>query len=491
MEAREPEYLRNLVRELCALPSESEWVELKGNNSNPEIIGKNISALSNGAALHGRPFGYVVWGVENGTHDIVGTEFSLEPKGKGPQEPRIRASISDNCDFQFHQIDIDDRKVVILEINPTRQFPVRYKREAFIRIGSATKPLKDVPQVEARLWRVLDQNNFEDGIADANLSDQHVLTLLDCSAYFSLIGSPLPDGTRNILQAMSAERLIRRSDAGGWDVTNLAAILLANDLSPFPRLWRKTLRVIQYDGVDRSRTLREWECKRGYGVEFEHIVEYVMALVPSNEILTNALNQSVPMFPVEAIRELVANVLIHQDFTITRAGPMVEMFIDRIELTNPGEPLVETDRWVDHPPRSRNDRLASLMRRFGFCEERGLGIDRVIYNVEEARLPGPRFEIPGGSTKSVLFAHKPLNAMDKEERVRACYWHACLRSATHQPTNNRSIRERFGIPAGLPAKATRLLNEAVKEGRLVIADPSVGNKSRTHLPSWAASTDDS
>ena len=263
--------------------------------------------------------------------------------------------------------------------------------------------------------------------------------------------------------------------------------LLANALSPFPRLWRKTLRVIQYEGVDKSRTLREWECKRGYGVEFEHIVEYVMALVPSNEILTNALNQSVPMFPVEAVRELVANALIHQDFTITGAGPMVEIFIDRIELTNPGEPLVETDRWVDHPPRSRNDRLASLMRRFGFCEERGLGIDRVIYTVEEAQLPAPRFENPGGFTKSVLFAHKPLNAMDKEERVRACYWHACLRYVNSQITNNSSIRERFGIAERNAAQATRLLNDAVAAGALVIRDPAAGNRIRQYLPNWASS----
>ena len=122
--------------------------------------------------------------------------------------------MSDNCDFEFHTIDIDDRKVVILEINPARQFPVRYKREAFIRIGSATKPLQSVPQVEARLWQILNQNSFEEGIADANLSDQQVLMLLDCPGYFKLIGSPLPDGTRNILEAMSADRLIKRSDAG-------------------------------------------------------------------------------------------------------------------------------------------------------------------------------------------------------------------------------------------------------------------------------------
>ncbi len=71
MEPREPEYLRDLVRELRALPTETEWVEFKVNNTNPEVIGKNISALSNGAALHGRPFGYLIWGVEDSTHDII------------------------------------------------------------------------------------------------------------------------------------------------------------------------------------------------------------------------------------------------------------------------------------------------------------------------------------------------------------------------------------------------------------------------------------
>lgn len=486
MEPREPEYLRDLVRELRELPAESEWVEFKVNNTDPDTIGKNVSALSNGAALHGRSFGYLIWGVANDTHEVVGTNFTLEPKGRGPLEPRIRASISENCDFQFHSIDIDDHQVVALEINPARKFPVKFKGEAYIRVGTATKPLNNVAQIEARLWRILDQNSFEDGIADANVSSERVLELLDCPSYFRLLGMPLPDGNRNILDAMRSDGLIKRSDAGGWDITNLAAILLANDLSPFPRLWRKTLRVIQYEGTDKLRTVREWECKRGYAVEFERIIEYVMALVPSNEVLTNALNQSVPMFPADAVRELVANALIHQDFSVTGTGPMVEIFVDRIEMTNPGDPLVETDRWVDHPPRSRNDRLASLMRRFGFCEERGLGIDRVVATVEAAQLPAPRFEIPGDFTRSVLFAHKPLNAMDKDERIRACYWHACLRYVNSQITNNTSIRERFGIAKHNSAQATKLLNDAVTAGALVVRDPSVGNRIRSYLPHWAS-----
>ncbi len=87
-------------------------------------------------------------------------------------------------------------------------------------------------------------------------------------------------------------------------------------------------------------------------------------------------------YPELAIRELVANALIHQDFFISGAGPMVEIFENRIEITNPGSPLVSTARFIDTPPRSRNETLASMMRRFGICEERGSGIDKVITQVE-------------------------------------------------------------------------------------------------------------
>ena len=100
-----------------------------------------------------------------------------------------------------------------------------------------------------------------------------------------------------------------------------------------------------------------------------------------------------------AVRELVANALIHQDFSITGAGPMVEIFEGRIEVTNPGEPLVATDRFLDSPPKSRNESLASLMRRFRICEERGSGIDKVVSQIELYQLPPPLFEVPPGSTR--------------------------------------------------------------------------------------------
>src|SRR5690606_19277547 len=140
-----------------------------------------------------------------------------------------------------------------------------------------------------------------------------------------------------------------------------------------------------------------------------------------------ALRKEVPMYPDLAIRELLANALIHQDFEITGAGPMVEIFTDRLEITNRGRPLMEVDRLLDAPPKSRNEALASLMRRFGVCEERGSGIDKVVQETEIFQLPAPEFVTSEDSMRATLFAHRKFNEMDKSDRIRACYMHASLR----------------------------------------------------------------
>jgi len=189
------------------------------------------------------------------------------------------------------------------------------------------------------------------------------------------------------------------------------------------------VRVVHYKGKGRTDTLREQVDSKGYAAGFEGLIDFIMTLVPSNEVIEQALRKTVPMFPDLAVRELVANALIHQDFFITGAGPMVEIFDDRIEITNTGEPLVDTRRFVDTPPKSRNEILASLMRRFRICEERGSGIDKVVAQVELFQLPAPLplFEVPNGFTRAVLFAHRPVTRMDKADRIRACYLYACLK----------------------------------------------------------------
>jgi predicted HTH transcriptional regulator len=277
--------------------------------------------------------------------------------------------LNPKINFRFFSLELENKPVVLLEIGAAFRHPVKFKQQTFIRVGSYKKKLQDFPEKERELWRALDRIPFESGIAAEHLSADEVFKLLDYPAYFDMLELPLPDGRAAILDALGAEQLIQACPAGGWDITNLGAILLARKLNYFSALKRKALRVIQYKGKGRIESQREQMGIKGYAVGFEGIITFIMALLPSNEVIERALRRTVPMYPEIAVRELVANALIHQDFFITGAGPMVEIFDNRIEITNPGEPLVSTDRFLDTPPKSRNEALAALMRRFSICED--------------------------------------------------------------------------------------------------------------------------
>ena len=485
---RSSTYLASLLRELCALPRETEWVELKLNDAEPQAIGEYISALANAAALVGKAFAYVVWGVRETDHAPVGSAFTPHRTRVGNEELESWLShlLEPRTDFRFYSLDLDGARFVLLEIPRATHQPVRFQGQEFIRVGTYKKKLKDFPEKERALWRVFDQVPFEDGVAAERVTDDDVLRLLDYPTYFDLRELPLPANRDAIVDALASDRLIRRCDAGGWNVTNLGAILFAKHLDAFHRLQRKAVRVVQYAGTGRTEALREQVGANGYASGFEGLAGFITGLLPSNEVIEYALRKRVPMFPDIAVRELVANALIHQDFSVTGAGPMVEIFADRIEITNPGEPLVDPQRFVDSPPRSRNESMASLMRQFRICEERGSGIDMVVSQVELLQLPAPLFERPDGFTRTVLFAHKPLNDMSKADRVRACYLHACLRYVMRQAMTNTSVRERFGIRDANAAVASRLLGEAVEAGMIVVDDPAIGRRHRTYKPFWAA-----
>ena len=490
---RPSDYLVSLVRELCKLPRETEWVEFKLNNADPQKIGEYLSALANAAALNGKAFAYLVWGVEDETHRIVGTSFSpaATRKGNEPLETWLLRLLTPKIHFRFHELIVDGVTVVVLEIGRAFRHPVRFQSEEFIRIGTVKKPLKEAPDRERALWRIFDQASFEDLIAVERTSSDEVLRLLDYPAYFDLLELPLPANRDGILKALADDGLIHACEAGGWDITNLGAILFAKRLEDFRLLRRKAMRVIQYRGASRVETLKEQVGGKGYASGFAGLIDSINGQLPSNEVIGQALRKTVPKFPEPAVRELVANALIHQDFFVTGAGPMVEIFDDRIEITNPGEPLVDTQRFVDTPPKSRNDGVASLMRRFCICEERGSGIDKVVFQVELFQLPAPLFEVPQGFTRVVLFAHRPLTEMDRADRVRACYLHACLRYVTRQPMTNASVRERFGIAEKNSATASRLIREAVVTGVILPYDPHAAPKLMRYVPVWAAPNRDS
>lgn len=483
---RPAEYLISLVRELSRLTGETEWVEFKVNVRKPEEIGEYISALANSAALVGKPFAYVAWGISDQNHEVVGTSFdpSAAKVGNEALENWLLRLLEPKLHFRFFQVSVEGTSVIVLEIERAFRQPVQFRGQEYIRVGSYKKKLKDFPEKERALWRVFDQTPFEARISAEQVSDDEVLRLFDYPAYFDLLKRPLPDNRHGILDGLSGDALIQRSDAGGWNVTNLGAVLFAKRLGDFGNLGRKAVRVVQYPGNSRLEAARERVSGTGYASGFESVIGLIDGLLPSKEVIESGLRKTVASFPEPAVRELVANALIHQDFSITGTGPMVEVFEGRIEITNPGPPLVDAQRFVDSSPQSRNEALASFMRRIGICEERGTGWDNVVAQTELFQLPAPLVETGDHYTRVVLFGPRPLSSMDKSERVRAAYLHACLKYVSHEYLTNSSVRQRFGIEVRNSAKASRLIAEAIEAGVIVPDDPAAARKQMRYVPWW-------
>ena len=223
------EYLCSLANEFRKLPRETEWLEFKVNKAEPEEIGEYISALSNSAILTGKASAYMIWGIDNNTQEIVGTEFSPFSVKVGNEELEnwLLHLLSPKIHFRFHEFQVDERKLVLLEIGRASRQPVQFRNQEFVRVGSYKKKLKEFPEKERELWRIFDQIPFEHLVAAEEIGSSEVLQLLDYPAYFDLLKIPLPMSRDGILQALEADELICQTTAGQWNITNLGAILFA------------------------------------------------------------------------------------------------------------------------------------------------------------------------------------------------------------------------------------------------------------------------
>lgn len=454
--------LSQIISQLIILPKETEWIEFKQSFAKPEDIGKYISALSNSAALLKQPRAYLLWGINNDSKEIVGTTFRAEDCKQGNQSLHmwLGVKLKPVPSFDFHDIQFQGKRIVLLEITPISYRPVKFDGTAYIRVDSHTSTLDLFPEKERQLWAMSTDKLFEQEIAKDTVLEEDVLRLLDYPVYYELTGKSLPDKPE-ILNQFAKEKFISKRADGKFTITNLGALALAKDLTSFDRLARKAVRVIQYEGKNRVKTIKEQSGKRGYASGFEGLITYINDLLPVNELIEKALRKEKRMYPSLAIRELVANAIIHQDFTITGTSPMVEIFVDRLEISNPGLPLIDTLRLMDASPHSRNEMLASLMKSFGICEERGSGIDKIVTYAEVFQLPAPSFVVGQNDMKATLYAHKTLNAMGKVDKIRACYQHACLRTVSNEEMTNSSLRERFGIAPKNYAIASRIIAESV------------------------------
>lgn len=474
-----------LLEELCALPRETEYVEFKENNFNKERIGKYISSIANSAMLAGREHGYFVFGVKDASHEVVGTSVRLAEETVGEEEylhwlnKRLQPAI-----FVEHQpFDYDGKHVEILKVDPGYKQPVRFNGEAFIRITSSLHPLSHSAEREAAIWATVNRFSFEQLVLETGLGPEDIENRFNVDALINGLKEfpRSPEGRLNVLEQ---EDCIRRDLQGGYDATNLLGLAAAKDMNQWPTLERKGIRIIIYEGTNKLHAKSDRWGQIGYVASFNNALAFIMEHVNSREQFDGGIREIEYDIPFLAIREVLGNAIVHQDFTITGHGPVVEVYTDRINITNLGKPLVPTERFIDSPSRTRNNKFADLLRRVGICEERGSGIDRALTAIERQGLPAPLFQELDEMTSVTLYGPRPFADMSKEERLRACYQHACLCVELGDPMSNSSLRERFQLSSGQYPQASLVIADAKEEGLIRPLNEGQGNRNARYVPFW-------
>ncbi|MDM9383339.1 ATP-binding protein [Chlorogloeopsis sp. ULAP01] len=459
-------------------PAETECLEFKEAKQQYDTT----KLLRYCVALANEGGGYLVLGVsDKRPRRVVGSQAFLSPSDLND----IKSRIVDKLRFRVDVTELlhPDGRVLVFEV-PTRPVgqPLAFDGAYLMRAGEDLVPM--TPDVLKRIFAE-DQQDWFCQAARCDVSPDDVIALLDTQSYFELLKIPYPTTRDAVLERLQSQHLIKPT-AHGWTITNLAAILLAKKLDAFsPALARKAPRIVIYEGINKLQTREDKTDKRGYAVGFEGLVDFVHSAAPQNRFIEEVVREEVKMFPRNALRELIANALVHQDFLATGTSVMIEMYSDRIEISNPGIPPIKVERFIDEN-RSRNEQLANLMRLFHICEEKGSGIDKVVSAAEMFQLPAPDFRVGDTRTTAVLFAHQDFADMSKSDRIRACYQHCCLLYVSNQRMSNQTLRERFRLSESQAANVSYIIG-FTKEAGLIKADESESTSTRyaRYLLFWA------
>ncbi len=422
--------------------------------------------------------GYLILGVSDKSRKVVGTNAY-------PNVGEIKSHILNKLHFrvEIHELQHPDGRVLVFEV-PSRPIgqPVSLDGVYLMRAGEEL-----VPMSPDQLRRIILEKEA-DWFALPALSDvspDQIIALLDTQIYFDLLKIPYPTTQEKVLERFEKDNLIKKKN-GRWLITNLAAILLAKHLESFsPTFAGKAPRVIIYKGTDKLETHSDLIDMRGYAVGFSSLVETVHSAAPQNHFIEQVVREEVKMFPKQALRELIANALVHQDFSITGASVMIEMYTDRVEISNPGVPRIKVDRFIDEN-QSRNELLANMMRKLGICEVKGSGIDKVVKAAEVFQLPAPDFRTGDSRTVAILFSYQNFSNMQKKDRIRACYQHCCLLYVSNQRMSNQTVRERFKLPESGTATVSLVIGDTKEAGLIKSEDvDSKSSRYARYVPYWA------
>lgn len=475
-------YLEHSLNPIPQELNELDWKETLSPNN--EKLCKHLSAFANHPGG-----GYLVFGVENTTGKLLGI--------KKEEADRIIEKLANLCRDNLdpviiieHSIEcFKDTNILIIHIRESAVKPVHLSgktiEESFIRSGGTTR--KASRQEIGGLMLNSKTPVFEELNASKLKNAVEIITALDYATIYKLLNKPIPSNFDEIIKWLQDEKMIIQIDTDGFYITNLGALSAAHNLTDFDGIARKAIRIIKYEGKNKVGESKEFPGSKGYAIGFEGLIQFIKGILPGSEVIKNALRKETSVYPEIALRELIANALIHQDFSIRGSGPMIEIFSDRIEITNPGKllPNKNIDRLIRTTPESRNEVLASAFRRYNICEERGSGFEKAVTAIELYGLPPLKFRETENSFNVVMFSPKSFAQMTNEERIEAAYQHSVLKYFSSGGMTNTSLRERFGMNEKQRSQISRLIKDALDSGKIKHKDAeNNSDKFSMYIPYW-------
>ena len=312
--------IKRLVKELCEYDQELEWFEFKENWFEPTELGEYISAISNSAAVEGRPCGYFIWGVNDTTHAVTGTNFNADQDiKKEPLKHFLARQLSPDLNFIFKEDKIDGKKVVVLVIPAAKIVPTAFGRERFIRIGSSKENLRKYPEKESYLFEILRHGK---PTIENTPSQYQDLTFGKLLIYYGAKGIALnPDTYKKNLSFYTED--------GRYNL--LAQLLSDNSHMPF--------RVAIFSGTSKADKLYS---VREFGNQcllytLDEVLRYgdVLNILQADETDRVVERKEVPLFENAAFREAVINAVVH-NLWVSGNEPMITVYSDRIEILSRG-----------------------------------------------------------------------------------------------------------------------------------------------------------
>lgn len=383
----------------------------------------------------------------------------------------------------------EKNKVVLLaiRIEESPEKPVHLRgqplEKSFIRSGGQTRKM-DGSEIRHALLSTKSQRLEELPIHSSN--PQEVLQSIDLKPVCERLNIPYPQDPKRLEETLIDLRFAVRV---GQIVqpTFLGIIVACRDFAQIQGCERFAIRITQYRGLHKLFALKEQIYSQGYVHSFDRIIEDVINILPHSEVIEKATRKQLPLYPMVALRELIANAAIHRDYSRTDSYVHIEIYDDRIEITSPGSllPDMDVDRLINQQPRARNEILADRMRGLGFCEERGSGLDRATFALEDYGLPAARFINQPDCFKAVLYAPKEYKKMTQEERLRTVYQHTCLHYEMQQDVTNASLRGRLKLAQSQSQLVSKLIKQGIAAHLIKIANPGTSPRYIRYIPYWA------